>query len=125
MSGQSPMQRLLDLALLIGCAVTVCVFAVTAFVIAQIRHVNPLWVFFCLISIGFLAGVREEYRNQFRSIRFVLFVSAWLLINTAIIFLTIGYIGWFFLIPILFVEQVMFYATASWIFGVHPQREAD
>lgn len=63
---------ILDFCVLIGSALIVCAVGVAAFIIAQIRHINPLWVFFALISIGFVAGAREEYRKQFRSIRFVL-----------------------------------------------------
>jgi len=111
-------KRLLDLCLLVGSALTVCVVALGAFLVAEIRHVNPLWVFFGLISIGFFAGVREEYRKEFRSVRFVFFLLAWLVINMAVIVGVLASFGWLYLIPALFLEQVLFYMTAYWLFGL-------
>ena len=111
-------KRLLDLCLLVVSALTVCVVALGAFLVAEIRHVNPLWVFFGLISIGFFAGVREEYRKEFRSVRFVFFLLAWLVINMAVIVGVLASFGWLYLIPALFLEQVLFYMTAYWLFGL-------
>jgi hypothetical protein len=42
--------------------------AAGAFVIAEIRHINPIWIFLSLISIGFIAFAKEEYRTEFRSV---------------------------------------------------------
>jgi hypothetical protein len=113
-------RRLLDLCLLVGSALIVCAVGLGAFLVAEIRHVNPLWVFFGLISIGFVAGAREEYRKEFRSVRFVFFVLAWLVINMAVIVGVLTSFGWLYLIPALFLEQVLFYMTAYWLFGLEP-----
>jgi hypothetical protein len=112
--------RILDLCLLVGSALIVCVVAVGAFILAEVRHINPLWVFFGLISIGFLVGVREEYRKEFRSPRFVFFVLGWLVINMAVIVVILSSFGWLYLIPALFLEQVVFYMSAYWLFGLQP-----
>lgn len=113
-------RRLLDLCFLVGSALIVCVVACGAFLVAEIRHVNPLWVFFGLVSIGFVAGVKEEYRTEFRSVRFVFFVLAWLVINMAVIVGVMASFGWLWLIPALLLEQFLFYMTAYWFFGVSP-----
>jgi hypothetical protein len=117
---QSSSSRILDLSLLVGSALVVCVVAVGAFILAEIRHINPMWVFFGLISIGFLVGVREEYRKEFRSSRFILFVLGWLVVNMAVIVVIVSSFGWIYLIPALFVEQVVFYMSAYWLFGLQP-----
>jgi hypothetical protein len=57
-------KRLLDLCLLVGSALIVCVVALGAFLVAEIRHVNPLWVFFGLISIGFFASGSERSTEE-------------------------------------------------------------
>jgi hypothetical protein len=113
-------KRIVDLCLLIGSALIVCMLGVGAFIIAQIRHTNPTWVFFSLISIVFVAGVREEYRKEFRSVRFISFVCGWLVINTTVVVVVLSYLGWLYLIPALFGEQVLFYMTAYWLFGLQP-----
>jgi hypothetical protein len=106
--------------LLIGSALIVCAFGVGAFAIAITRHVNPVWIFFGLASAGFFAGVREEYRREFRSVRFVLFVLVWLVINVAVVVVVVTSFGWVWLFPVLFLEQVLFYMSAFWIFGLEP-----
>ena len=114
------LKRVLDLCLLLGSALVVCVVGAGAFAIAITRHVNPVWVFFGLVSTGFFAGVKEEYRREFRSARFVLFVLGWLLINIAVVVVVVASFRWVWLFPSLFLEQVLFYMTAYWLFGLEP-----
>ena len=113
-------RRILDLCLLVGSALVICVLGVGAFAIASLRHFNPVWIFFALISVAFVAGVREEYRKQFRSVRFVSFVLAWLVINVIVVVVVVASFGWLWLFPALFVEQALFYMSAYWLFGLEP-----
>jgi hypothetical protein len=113
-------KRVLDFWFLVGSALIVCVLAGGAFVIAEIRHINPIWVFLSLISISFFAFAKEEYRREFRSVRFILFVCVWVLVNMAVVVGVLGAFGWLWLIPTLLLEQFLFYMTAYWFFGVHP-----
>lgn len=117
---QRQRSRMLDSFYMICAAILVCVVGVGAFVLADIYHISPLWLFFGLISVGFVAGAREDYRKEFRSPRFVAFVAGWLVINVAVVILVVGRFGWLWLIPTLFFEQVLFYMTASWLFDVPP-----
>jgi hypothetical protein len=112
--------RILDLLYLIGVALLVCVLGVGAFLLADRYHVNPLWIFVCLISVLFFAGAREDYRKQFRSARFVAFVCGWVVITVGVFIVFLGLFGWLWLIPALFLEQVIFYMSAHWLFGVPP-----
>jgi hypothetical protein len=113
-------KRIVDLCLLIGSALMVCVLGVGAFAIAEIRHINPIWVFLSLISIGFFAFAREEYRREFRSVRFILFVCGWIVINMAVVVSVLASLGWLWLIPALLLEQFLFYMSAFWLFGLRP-----
>jgi len=112
--------RTLDVCFLVGSALLVCILGVGAFVVTEVRHVSPMWVLLSLISIGFFAGVREEYRKEFRSVRFIFFVCGWLAINLVVFVVVLGSFGWLYLIPSLFLEQVLFYMTAYWLFGLQP-----
>lgn len=58
-------KRGLDLRFLVGSALIVCVLGGGAFLIAEIRPINPTWVCLGLISMGFFAGVSEGYRRNF------------------------------------------------------------
>ncbi len=113
--------RVLDVCLLVVSAVFVCILGVGASVIAEIRHINPLWVFLSLISIGFFAGVSEEYRKELRSVRFILFVFGWVVVNMAVVVMVLASFGWLWLIPALLLEQFLFYMSAFWLFGLQPR----
>jgi hypothetical protein len=112
--------RILDGFFLVGSALLVCAVAGGAFVFAETRHFNPLWVFLALISIGFFAGATEDYRKELRSARFIAFLSIWLLVNCLVVVSILASFGWLYLIPALLLEQVLFYMTAYWIFGLQP-----
>lgn len=118
--GRTFSKRVLDLCFLVGSALMVCALAGGAFVIAEIRHINPIWVFLSLISIGFIAFAKEEYRREFRSVRFILFVCVWAVVNMAVVVSVLASFGWLWLIPALLLEQFLFYMTAYWFFGVSP-----
>lgn len=77
-------------------------------------------VFFGLMSVGLVAGAREEYRKEFRSPRFVAFVVGWLVVNVLAVIFVLANFGWLWLIPSLLLEQFLFYMSAYWLFGVEP-----
>jgi len=112
--------RVVDTLYLIGAALLVCVLGLGAFLLADIYHINPLWTFFGLVSVGVLAGAREDYRKEFRSPRFAASVIGWLVINVVVIIVFVSRFGWLWLIPALLLEQALFYMTAYWFFDVPP-----
>jgi hypothetical protein len=87
---------------------------------AELHHLNPIWVFLILMSFGFFAFAREEYRREFRSVRFVLFACGWVVINVAVVVTVLASFGWMFLIPALLLEQFLLYMSAFWLFGLLP-----
>jgi hypothetical protein len=116
---RSVSRKVPDLFYLVGIALLVCALGIGAFAVADIRHINPLWVFLLLVSLGFLAFAFEAYRNEFRSPRFVFFVVVWLAVNLAVL-VFVGSFGWVYLAPALLLEQFLFYMTAYWLFGLLP-----
>ncbi len=117
---QGKRSRILDTLYLICTALLVCLLGGGAFVLADIYHVSPLWVFFGLMSVGLVAGAREDYRKEFRSPRFVAFVMGWLVVNVLVVIFVLANFGWLWLIPSLLLEQFLFYMSAYWLFGVEP-----
>ena len=105
---------------MLGSALIVCVLGIGAFVFAELHHLNPIWVFLSLISIGFFAFAWEEYRREFRSLRFVLFVCGWIVINITVVVTILTSFGWLYLVPALLLEQFLFYMSAYWLFGLEP-----
>ena len=117
---QSSIKRIVDLCVLVGSALLVCIVGGGAFLLAEIYHISPLWIFVSLISVVFFAGASEEYRKELRSARFVAFVCGWVVVNAAAFILILGLFGWPWLIPVLLFEQFLFYMTAYWLFGLRP-----
>jgi uncharacterized membrane protein YqgA involved in biofilm formation len=105
---------------LIVSAVLVCAVGLGVFAIAEIRHINPLWVFLSVASLCFFVWAREDYRKEFRSVRFMLFACGWVVINVVVVVVVFSSLGWLYLIPALLLEQFFFYMTAYWLFGVQP-----
>lgn len=116
--------RLVNLCYLVGSALLICIVGVGASVITEVRHLSLMWVFLSGISIVFVAFAREEYRKEFRSGRFVLFVCCWLAVNVFVVVVVLGSFGWLCLIVALFLEQIAFYMTAYWLFGLLPPLRA-
>jgi hypothetical protein len=112
--------RILDMFYLVGAAVLSVVLVTGASIVAEIYHVNPLWVVLSVISVVFFAGAREDYRKEFRSPRFLAFVCGWVVINVIVFIAFLGLFGWLWLIPVLLLEQFLFYMTAYWFFDVPP-----
>lgn len=96
----------------------ICALGVGAFIVADMHHVNPLWLFLSFISIGFVAWAREEYRKEFKSIRFLIFLFGWLVVNFVVVVVVLSSFGWLYLFVALFVEQVLFYMSAKWFMGL-------
>lgn len=111
---------IVDSCVLVGSALAVCILGGSAFLLADLYHISPLWILVSLISVVFFAGAKEEYRKQFHSARFVAFVCGWVVVNAAVFMFVLGLFGWLWLIPVLIVEQVLYYMTAYWIFGLRP-----
>jgi hypothetical protein len=114
--------RLVDIFYLIGAAFLVCVLGLGAFLLADIYHISPLWVFFGFISVLFVAMAREDYPKQFRSPRFLAFVMGWGVITIILIIFVVSSFDWIWLIPALLLDQAFFYVTASWLFDVSPPK---
>ena len=112
--------RILDMFYLVGAAVLSVVLVTGASIVAEIYHVNPLWVVLSVISVVFFAGARKDYRKEFRSPRFVAFVCGWVVINVIVFIAFLGLFGWLWLIPALLLEQFLFYMTAYRFFDVPP-----
>jgi len=117
---QRQRSRILDMFYLVAAAVLLCVLGVGASIAAEIYHVNPLWVMVSFISVVFFAGAREDYRKEFRSLRFVAFVCGWAVINVIVFIALLNLFGWLWLIPALLLEQFLFCMTAYWFFDVPP-----
>jgi hypothetical protein len=123
MPSQTPgggVKKLLDRLSLIGAALLVIVVGGSAFFLADRYHVAPVWVLLGWLSVGFFAGVGWDYRAEFRSMPFISFFFAWLVLHLLIFVLVVSRFGWFYWLGALFLELFFFYATAQLLFGLKP-----
>jgi hypothetical protein len=116
------LKRIVDLLLLVASALMACVVMLGAYLFVKIYHYSPLWIFFSFLSILIVVGIREEYRQEFRSPQFLFFILGCLVINIVVIVVVATFFGWVYLIPALFLEQIVFYMLVDRLFGVKPSR---
>jgi hypothetical protein len=112
--------RLRDRFALLVAAFLVVVVGGGMFVTADVYHVNSLWVFLVMLSVGFFGAVGWDYRKEFRRPLFVLFFCVWSLLNFAVFIFIRNYFTLLCYPVALFVEFCLFYATAYWLFGLRP-----
>jgi hypothetical protein len=113
-------KKLQDRLTLIGAALLVIVVGGRGFLLADKYHINSVWVLLAWVSVGFFAGVGWDFRAEFRSMRFVLFFVAWVLVHLLIFVLVVGRFGWLYWLVTLFLELFCFYATAELLLGLEP-----
>jgi hypothetical protein len=113
-------KKFADRVVLIGSALLVISVGTVLFLLADHYHIEPVWVLLLWVSVGFFAAVGWDYRSKFRSVPFLLFLVAWLLLHLLIFMVVMSNFGWLEWISALLVELFFFYATAHWLFGLHP-----
>ena len=113
-------KKYLDRLWLIGAALLVIVVGGSGFLLADKYHIDSVWVLLAWVSIGFFAGVGWDFRAQFRSMRFISFFVAWLLLHLLIFVLVVSRFGWLYWLAALFLELFFFYATAELLLGLKP-----
>ncbi len=113
-------KKFLDRLSLIGAALLVIVAGGSGFLLADRYHIDSVWVLLAWVSVGFFAGVGWDYRAQFRSISFISFFVAWLLLHLLIFILVVSRLGWLYWLVALFLELFFFYATAELLLGLKP-----
>jgi hypothetical protein len=105
---------------LIGCSLLIALLGVASFFVADVYRINPTWVMLAWLSVGFFAAVGWDYRREFRSMPFVFFFLAWVVLHSLIFTLVLGFLPWFYYVGAVFLELFAFYASASLLFGLKP-----
>jgi hypothetical protein len=113
-------KKLRDRILLIGAALLFILVGGAGFVLADNYRIGLIWVQLVWVSVGYFAIVGWDYRAQFRSMSFIFFFVAWLLINLLTFAVVKSHFGWLYWLAAAFVELFFFYATAQWLFGLRP-----
>ena len=81
----------LDGILLVVTALLLCATSVGAFLLADIYHVSPLWVFFAFNSVGLVVILIKDFRGQVRRPKFVAYLAVWAVVHGLLI---VGLIHW-------------------------------
>jgi hypothetical protein len=111
-----------DKALLAGTALSLCVIVGGAFLLGEIYHINPGWIFLAWNSIFLLAVVGGDFRGQFRRPRFVAFFALWMVVHGIVMVILTGWVPILYWAPAIFVDLMAGYFAANILFGVMPKR---
>jgi hypothetical protein len=120
MEFQMSRETFIDRLKLFGAAFVLILVVGTAFLLADLGHVNPTRIFIGFIVIGFFPAVGWDYRDRFRSTTFVIFFVAWALIHGAVFWVVMTHYGWEHWLVAVFIELCLFYATLRGLFGIKP-----
>ena len=116
-SSRSP---LWDKALLIGAALLLSLIGCGAFLLGEIYHVNPAWIFFALGSVGIVPLFARNFRGQFKRPAFVLFLAGWVVVHGLIVASLTHWVSLMFWLPVFGLEFLIGYLAMFWLFGAVP-----
>ena len=112
--------RFLDILALLGASLLVVMLGVGSFFAADAHHISSIWILLVWLSVGFFVTVGWDYRHEFKSLPFIFFFLAWVVVHSLIAVLVLGYLSWLYYVLALFLELFGFYASASVLFGLRP-----
>ena len=110
------MRKLWDRILLIGAALLVCLTGCGSFLVGEIYHFNPAWLFFAWNSILLIPMLWKEFRLYFRRPGFIIFFIAWMCVHGATV---VGMMVWASVVfwpLILLLELATGFIAAHWLF---------
>src|SRR5947208_11043608 len=74
-----------DRVLLLGAALLVCVVGGGAFLLGEIYHINPAWLFFAWNSILLIPIIGADFRNQLKKPAFAIFFATWMALHGLVV----------------------------------------
>ena len=117
----NPRHRPWDRALLFGAALLVVIAGCGSFLIADIYHVRPVWVFLGWNSIALIPAAGRQYRGHFRKPSFVAFFVLWMVIHGAVVVSLMRWVHVIYWIPLIGLELFLGFLTVDLLFGIKPR----
>jgi hypothetical protein len=103
--------RLMDLTLLVGGALLVCVVLVGSFLLAQQYHLDARWVFVGINSLGLIPIVGRRFKDGMPGRIYVPFITVWMILHGVLATFLILKVRVVYWLPIFAVE----FALGFWI----------
>jgi len=108
----------LDKVLLVGAALLVCIVGGAAFWIADVYHINPMWVFFLWNSLFIVHLSFKDFRTHLRKPAFVAFLIVWGIVHGVVVVAMMRRIPVALWILVISFELLVGYLIADRIFGI-------
>jgi len=109
-----------DKVLLLGAALLVCVIGGGAFLLGEIYHINPAWLFFAWNSILLIPIIGTDFRNQLKKPAFVIFFAAWMAVHGLVVIALMKWVPIALWIPSIGIEFFVGYFVAHYAFHSEP-----
>jgi len=114
----SAKSRVWDKVLLAGAALIIVVISVGSFILADIFHVNPGWVFLAGNSIAMIPLFARNFRGQLKRASFLAFLAGWAVVHGLLVLALMLWAPLLYWIPALGLEMFAGYIAARLLFGV-------
>ena len=112
-----------DRILLYLTAFLICFTGVGAFWLADLHHVNPVWVFFLGNSILLVPLFVRDFRSHLRKPAFVAFLATWTLVHGLLVATLMRWLSMLRIVPFMLVELSVGLFLADYLFDARPSRE--
>jgi hypothetical protein len=108
--------------MLVGTALLVVATTGGSFLLGEIYHINPGWLFFAWNSILTVPLFIKQFRRHISRLPFALFLIAWAIAHGIIVICLMRWIPLPYWIPVLGAELLLGYLIAYWGFGIEASR---
>jgi hypothetical protein len=94
-----------------------------SFLLGEIYHINPAWLFFSWNSIWLLVSVGKRFRNHFKKPEFTAFFLIWTAVHGTVVVLLMRWVRMLYWIPLMGIELFVGFLSANLLFGIVPDRK--
>ncbi len=103
----------------------VCVIGGSSFLLGEIYHINPAWLFLSWNSIWLLVSVGKRFRIHFKKPEFAAFFLLWMAVHGTVVVMLMRWVHMLYWVPLMGLELFVGFLSADLLFGIRPDRKAD
>ncbi len=122
---EDPTTKFWDRVRLVCTAMLVCVIGGSSFLLGEIYHINPAWLFLSWNSIWLLVSVGKRFRIHFKKPEFAAFFLLWMAVHGTVVVMLMRWVHMLYWVPLMGLELFVGFLSADLLFGIRPDRKAD
>ena len=122
---KSPTARYWDRVRLVGAAILVCAIGCGSFLLGELYHISPVWLFLSWNSIGLFMILGKGFCGHFKNARFTAFFLLWMAVHGTVVVMLMRWVRMLYWVPLMGLELFVGFLSADLLFGIRPDRKTD